>query len=138
MKIIKLIIPFLFLQTLLVSCKSNTVNLNNDIPDGIINAIKKGNASELAKYFNSNVELALAGIDDIYSKNQAELIIQDFFKNHPPRSFSMLHKGGKETSRYAIGNLSTSNGKFRVTILIKIKEGAPFINQLRIEKENGE
>ena len=134
MKIVKLIIPFLFMHILV--CASNT--LYNDIPDGIITAIKQGKASELAKYFNNNVELALSDIDDTYSKNQAELIIKDFFKNHPPTSFNILHKGGKETSRYAIGNLTTSNGKFRITILIKIKEDKSLINQLRIEQENGE
>ena len=136
MKIIKLLIPLLLIQILCFSCASNT--LYNDIPDGIIIAIKEGNASELAKYFNNNVELALSDIDDMYSKNQAELIIKDFFKKHPPTSFNILHKGGKETSRYAIGNLATSNGKFRITILIKIKEDKSLINQLRIEKENGE
>jgi len=136
MKIIKLIIPFLLIQILCFSCASNT--LYNNIPDGIIIAIKEGNANELAKYFNDNVELALSDIDDIYSKNQAELIIKDFFKKHPPISFNILHKGGKETSRYAIGNLTTSNGKFRITILIKIKENKSLVNQLRIEKENGE
>jgi hypothetical protein len=138
MKLIKLVIPFLFLQSLLLSCKSNTYTYNDDIPAGIIEAIKAGNARELAKYFQNSVELALTDIDDVYSKNQAELIIQDFFKKHPPQSFSILHKGGKETSRYAIGNLSTANGKFRVTILIKIREGVAAINQLRIEKEDGE
>jgi hypothetical protein len=136
MKIIKLIIPFLVMQILCAGCRSNI--LYNDIPDVIITAIKEGNASELAKYFNNNVELALSDIDDMYSKNQAELIIEDFFKNHPPTGFDILHKGGKETSRYAIGNLTTSNGKFRITILIKIQEDKSLINQLRIEKENGE
>jgi hypothetical protein len=136
MKIAKLIIPFVFMQILCLGCASNT--LYNEIPDGIITAIKEGKASELAKYFNNNVELALSDIDDMYSKNQAELIIKDFFKDHPPTSFNILHKGGKETSRYAIGNLTTSNGKFRITILIKIKEDKSLINQLRIEQENGE
>lgn len=136
MKIIKLIIPLLLIQILFLGSAPNT--LYNDLPDGIITAFKKGNASELAKYFNDNVELALADMDDIYSKNQAELIIRDFFKNHPPTGFDILHKGGKESSRYAIGNLSTSNGKFRITILIKIKEDISLINQLHIEKEDGE
>lgn len=136
MKIIKLTIPLLLTQILFLGFASNT--LYNDIPDGIIIAFKKGNASELVKYFNDNVELALSDIDDIYSKNQAELIIKDFFKKHPPTNFNVLHKGGKETSRYAIGNLTTSNGKFRITILIKIKEDISLINQLRIEKEDGE
>ena len=76
MKLIKLVIPFLFLQSLLLSCKSNTYTYNDDIPAGIIEAIKAGNARELAKYFQNSVELALTDIDDVYSKNQAELIIR--------------------------------------------------------------
>ncbi len=109
-----------------------------DIPDGIIQAISAGNAANLAKYFNVNVELTINRGEEIYSKDQAELILKDFFSKHVPNSFSILHKGGKEGSRYAIGNLSTTNGNFRVTILIKLKDSEPYIHQLRIEEENAQ
>ncbi len=136
MKIMKLFIPVIFIHLLLTGANVNS--LYNDIPDAIINALKEGNAAELANYFSDNVELALPDIDDIYSKNQAKLIIEDFFAKHPPKGFNILHKGGKESSRYAIGNLLTPNGEFRITILIKIKDNKTYINQLRIEEENGE
>jgi hypothetical protein len=109
-----------------------------DIPDGIIQAIKEGNAANLAKYFNVNVELTVNKGEEIYSKDQAELILKDFFSKHVPNSFNILHKGGKEGSRYAIGNLSTTNGIFRVTILIKLKDSQPYVHQLRIEEENAQ
>ena len=109
-----------------------------DIPDGIIQAIRSGNAANLAKYFNVNVELTIDKGEEIYSKDQAELILKDFFSKHVPNSFSILHKGGKEGSRYAIGNLSTTNGNFRVTILIKLKDSLPYVHQLRIEEENAQ
>ena len=109
-----------------------------DIPGGIIQAIRSGNAANLAKYFNVNVELTLSQGEEIYSKDQAELILKDFFSKHVPNSFDILHKGGKEGSRYAIGNLSTTNGNFRVTILIKLKDSQPYIHQLRIEEENAQ
>ncbi|MFO7658081.1 MAG: DUF4783 domain-containing protein [Bacteroidales bacterium] len=112
--------------------------LPQDIPDGIILAIKKGNASDLAKYINVNVELTINGNEEIYSKEQAELILKDFFTKNPVNSFSIIHKGGKEDSRYAIGNLSTLKGEYRVTLLVKIKESQPYIHQLRIEKENAQ
>jgi len=108
------------------------------IPDGIIQAIRAGNASDLAKYFNANIELTLNRGEEIYSKDQAELILKDFFLKHAPNDFSILHKGGKEGSSYAIGNLATTNGTFRVTILVKLKDSQPYIHQLRIEKEDAQ
>ncbi|MBN2214469.1 MAG: DUF4783 domain-containing protein [Bacteroidales bacterium] len=108
------------------------------VPGGIIQAIKAGNAADLAKYFNVNVELTLDQGEEIYSKDQAELILKDFFSKHAPNDFTILHKGGKEGSRYAIGNLSTTNGNFRVTILVKLKDSQSYIHQLRIEEENAQ
>jgi hypothetical protein len=106
------------------------------IPEGIILAFRAGNAEELAKHFYSNIELIILDKEDVYSKNQAEQILRKFFTDHHPASFNIIHEGGKETSRYAIGNLSTSSGNFRVSFLIKNEDGTPLIHQLRIEEED--
>jgi len=107
-----------------------------DIPAGMTDALKTGNSLQLSKYFNTSIELAIPGKEDIYSSKQAELIIKDFFTKHVPSNFTVLHKGGKEGSQYAIGNLTTSNGNFRVTLLVKLRDGKPYIHQLRFETEN--
>lgn len=107
-----------------------------DIPQAMIDALKSGNNTQLSKFFNSSIELAIPGNEDIFSSQQADLIVKDFFAKHVPTNFVILHKGGKEGSQYAIGNLSTSNGNFRVTLLIKLKENKPYIHQLRFEEEN--
>ncbi|MBN2611332.1 MAG: DUF4783 domain-containing protein [Bacteroidales bacterium] len=136
MKQIKLYLA-VFIGLLLMS--GNTTGfLPPDIPDGIILALKKGSASDLAKYINVNVELTIDGNEQIYSKEQAELILKDFFIKNPVNSFSIIHKGGKEDSRYAIGNLNTVKGDYRLTLLVKIKDNMPYIHQLRIEKENAQ
>src|SRR5512138_2939120 len=109
-----------------------------DIPEGMVDALKTGNSLQLSKYFNTSIELAIPGKEDIYSSKQAELILKDFFAKHVPSNFVVLHKGGKEGSQYAIGNLTSSTGNFRVTLLIKMKEGKPFIHQLRFEQENAD
>lgn len=106
------------------------------IPEGIILAIRAGNAAELAKHFNANIELVILDNEDVYSKTQAEQILRDFFTNHHPASFKIIFEGGKETSRYAIGSLSTSAGNYRVYFLIKNQDGTPLIHQLRIEEED--
>jgi hypothetical protein len=109
-----------------------------EIPQAVLDALKTGNSVQLSRYFNTSIELAIPGKEDIYSNKQAELIVKDFFAKHVPSNFVILHKGGKDGSQYAIGNLTTSTGNFRVTLLVKMREGAPYIHQLRFEEENAE
>jgi len=109
-----------------------------EIPQAMIDALKSGNTSQLSKFFNTSIELAIPDQEDIYSSQQAELIVKDFFAKHVPTNFVILHKGGKEGSQYAIGNLTTSNGNYRVTLLIKQRDNKPYIHQLRFEEENAE
>ena len=47
--------------------------------DEVVGALKSGNATELAKYLDDNVELTLPEKSDSYSKAQAQVIIKDFF-----------------------------------------------------------
>jgi hypothetical protein len=105
------------------------------IPDGIVTSIQSGNDAALAEFFNENVELVVQTHDDVYSKSQAQQIIAEFFKSNKPKKFSIIHQGGKEDAQYAIGNLTTNTGTFRVYFLLKNKNNSSFIHQLRIEKQ---
>jgi len=107
-----------------------------EIPNGISLALKTGNSKELVKYFNDNVEMVILDEEGIYSKTQAEMILKDFFSKHQPKSFSLLHQGGKTDAKYGIGNLVTAGESFRVYFHLKKKNGNTLIHQFRIEKEN--
>jgi hypothetical protein len=104
--------------------------------EAIVLAFRAGNAEELTKHFYNNIELIILEKEDVYSKTQAEQILRKFFTDHRPSSFNIIHEGGKETSSYAIGSLSTSSGNFRVSFLIKTQDGTQLIHQLRIEEED--
>ncbi len=107
-----------------------------DIPPKIFDAMKVGNASELAKHFNTSVELVILDKEDVYSKQQAEQILKNFFEKNKVKEFTLLHQGGKAGAQYAIGNLTTSNEKtYRVYFLVKESAGKPLIHQMRIEEE---
>ena len=125
---------FLFIGLLAVSAYSQE---NVEIPSGISMALKSGDAAQLSNYLNDNVEMVILDKEGIYSKDQAEVILNDFFKKNPPRRFSLLHQGGKTKSKYGIGNLETADQTFRVYFLLKETNGKQIIHQLRIEKENG-
>jgi len=132
MSIIKKISFALFLVSgfLFVSVDSSA-----QIPDEIILSLQTGNAKVLSGYFNDNVELVVLDNDNVYSKAQAKQIVSNFFNSFTPESFNVIHQGGKEGSKYVIGNLKTNNGSFRIYFLLKNSNGKDYIHQLRIEKK---
>lgn len=104
------------------------------IPDQIVTSIQNGDDAVLASFFNENVELVVQTHDDVYSKSQAQQIVAEFFKTNKPKQFSILHQGGPEAARYAVGSLTTNTGTFRVYFLLKSKNNISYIHQLRIVK----
>ena len=101
--------------------------------DEVINALKSGNASELAKYFDDTVELTLPDKSDSYSKAQAQLIVKDFFSNNGVRGFELKHKGTSPGGYFAIGTLQTNSGNFRTNIFMKSKSGKDVVKEIRFQ-----
>ncbi len=108
-----------------------------DLIDGISTAIRSGNPKNISKYFIENIDLKVISQEDVYSKQQAEMILKDFFTKHPVKSFTVAHKSEpKGGSQYVIGTLETENGKFRIYFLIKTTGSNTLIQQFRIETES--
>ena len=106
----------------------------NEITEQVSAALQAGNAKELSKFFKDNVDLAIGDKEEVYSSAQAELILKDFFSKNTPTSFAIVHQGmSKLGLQYAIGNLVTSTGNFRVSFYIKKTIHGQFIQQLRID-----
>jgi len=105
-----------------------------DTPQDIAAGFNQGKAELISKYFKGSVELTIDSKENVYSSTQAEIILKDFFNKNTPQSFTVLHEGGKDDSKYIIGTLKTIQGSFRITILLKTSETRPYIHQLRIEK----
>jgi hypothetical protein len=114
-----------------------TVQEQAKIPGEISIAIKAGNAAELSKYMNSTIELLLLDKEDFYKKNVAETILKDFFNEYQTKDFTIRHQGAKNDAQYAIGNLKTEKGDFRVYFLLKKVDRELLIHQIRIESDNG-
>jgi hypothetical protein len=127
----------LSVAVLMLSLISVQAQDQTKIPEGISLALKTGNASELSKYINSTVELLLLDKEDFYKKNVAETILKDFFAEYKTKDFVIRHQGGINEAQYAIGNLKTEKGDFRVYFLLKKVDQELLIHQIRIEADNG-
>jgi len=101
--------------------------------DEVVNAMKSGNASQMARFFDNSVEISMPDKSNSFSKTQAEIVLKDFFTNNPVKGFEVIHKGENAGSQYCIGTLVTKNGSFRTTIFMKQKGDLQVLQELRFE-----
>ncbi len=96
----------------------------------------KGDASKLVDYFGENIDISILGKANLYSKPQAEQVLQRFFAENPPVKFTIIHKGGgKKSAKYFIGELVDKAGKtYRVTVNSKVEGQGDIIVLLSVEK----
>jgi len=108
-----------------------------DIYEDIAKSIKSGNAKELSRFFASNVDLTILDKENMYSKAQAEVVVQDFFNKHKPTGYTLKHKSAQPGgAQYCIGELTTAGaGTYQVYYLLKNIGGAQLIQQFNIESK---
>jgi hypothetical protein len=95
---------------------SSTKSTPNSL-EGIVTVFQSGSSKELAKYFDSGIDININGNQGDYSRNQAELVMRDFFKKFPPVDFQLLHQGSNtDQIIYYIGTYKTEETVFRVFI----------------------
>ena len=85
----------------------------------IVSAIESGSSSDLARYFDSSISMNVNGQQGEYSKNQAEIVLRDFFKKNPSQGFSLIFQNENPGSLSTyIGEYSSGQGKFQVFIKV--------------------
>jgi hypothetical protein len=106
------------------------------LPNEIIQATRDGDAFDLSKFFNTKIELVLPSNSGVYSKEQAQFMMKQFFSTYPPVSFQIIHQGIRENATFAIGKYTHSKGQFRILFLAKTENDKTLIHQLRIELQD--
>jgi hypothetical protein len=111
----------------------NQVNAQNNITDDISLGFANSDQQTIAKYIGNKVEINLFDLSGVYSKAQAEMVLKDFFAKYEVQSFQLFNKNNANggPSKFAIGNLNTRNGNFRIFFILKEQEGAYFIQEMR-------
>ena len=109
-----------FLFFVILSIDNHQAHAQSTVINNVRAALRAGSSKELAKTFNATVELNFDGEKSSYSRTQAEFVIRDFLKKHPPTDFQYIHQGSsKQGLTYVIGKYSFENGSFRVLLYIK-------------------
>lgn len=103
--------------------------------EDVVNAIRNNRVTDLARYFDNFVPITINNKQEVYSHNQAEVVLKDFFDKHNPRDFTVMDNGSPDnTSKFVIGSFTSSGVKYNVYILMKLK-GSFLLQDIRFNKE---
>ncbi|WP_146194246.1 DUF4783 domain-containing protein [Brumimicrobium oceani] len=82
-------------------------------------AFSQGNAAKIMNLGTTKMLISIEGMEGVYSKSQGTQVLNSFFKNNPPKSFSFGFKGKNSgASTFAMGEYRSGN-VFRVSIKFK-------------------
>jgi len=124
------------LITALLSLQLFVAYGQTDVISQVKETIKAGSARELSKYLNQAVDVTIEGNVQTYSKAQAEFVFRDFFKQHPPNDFSIIHQGQSRGGQpFAIGQYKSGGDTYRVFMKIKATGKDQFLHEISFSKE---
>ena len=105
--------------------------------EDMVNALRSGRVVDMVKYFDNFVPITINNNQQIYSHNQAQVVLQDFFDKHSARDFAIMDNGSPDnTSKFLIGAFTEPSGvKYSVYILMKTKMGDYMLQEMRLNKE---
>jgi hypothetical protein len=108
-----------------------------ELTEDITFAFKNADQRVLSKYFGSKIEITLLEQTSVYSKSQAEMVMKDFFSKYEPLEFQLLYKNNpsSDAARFAIGQLETRSGKFRIFFILRTSEAGTYLQEMRFEQE---
>lgn len=105
-----------------------------DIRSNISRALKNGDSKSISSNFSSSINLVINREENMTSKFQAELILQDFFNQNKISDVKVISGNTQNSSnKYLIYEVQTAKKSRRILIkLIEIK-GSSYISEFRIE-----
>ena len=132
----KKLLFFLLIISSAIGVNAQSEEASKVVFENIGKAFRDGDASQLAVNFASSFDIILPGNEGTFSKQQAEMILKDFFSKNKPKGFMINHQGtSNDGSRYAIGTYRALNQSYRAYILLKSIGNKFLISQLQLEKD---
>jgi hypothetical protein len=108
----------------------------SEVINEVRETIKAGSAKELSNYLFQTVDVTIEGKVQSYSKAQAEFVFRDFFRQHPPAEFNIIHQGSSKGGQpFAIGQYKSGTETYRVFMKIKLVNRQQLLHEISFSKE---
>jgi len=129
-----LILTFLCINA--YSASRDTLNIPDisEVNDKITDAIRSGNAGQLASCFAPTIQLSVPSKKGDFSRMQAEVIMREFFSQYPPSSFTINSEGKTSgTNFYVLGSYISGSVQFKVYYVIQKSDSEITLHILKFE-----
>lgn len=103
------------------------------VVEEISSSLKVGNAKKLSNVFSNNLTLSVKKDDGTYSKFQAELLLEDFFRSNKVEQLKRLQCVNNAPNSYIVFSLKTAKSTYRVFIKLSSVNKRFQVVELRIE-----
>ena len=102
--------------------------------NGVVSALKAGNAEQVSSYFDKILDIKFPDKDEVKSigKNQASIALKSFFDNNKIKTFELSSQREMGGTMYVAGKLSNGSDGYKISIMLKTREGRPQIITIRI------
>ncbi len=97
-------------------------------------ALLKGDSKALAVMFMETIELDISSHKGKFSRNQAQMILRDWFLVNEPLSYELRQEGKTGNSVFLIGFLNCKTETFRVYIMFDGQSKQTAIHYLSLTK----
>ena len=128
---------YILLAVICLFC-ANAASAQNEVADifaPISKYMEQGDCEKLSAWFADNLELDILGAVNNCSRNQAKLIMRNFFSNYTPKHLDIIQRSGSSPMKYAVGTLDAGGEKFRIILYVKADGGKSYVEQLKISRE---
>lgn len=125
----------LFFLLLSFMLSAFTVIAQEELPEEMLSAFKKGEAEQLKPYLCDKVQFIVEGnTSEPLMRKDAVDYLKKFFGQNKPSDFSVLHKSFREDTGFFVAKLTTLSQKYRMHCLWSIMDETLHISRIRIDK----
>ena len=97
-------------------------------------ALKEGNAKKLSALFSNTVNLSIKREEGSYTKFQAELLLQEFFRSTKVNGLKVVQQANSSTTSFIVFTLTSNAKNYRVFVKFIQANNKEFkIDEVRIE-----
>jgi hypothetical protein len=116
----------------MVICAAFTVKAQD--ANNVISALKSGSADQVSDYFDKILDIKFPEKEEIKSigKNQAGIALKSFFDSNKISSFELSSQREMGGTMYITGKLTNGGEGYKLSMMLKYKEGKPQIITVRI------
>lgn len=133
--------PFLLILPILLLLSGPGVSTAQDVDaevNAVVRRLERGDAKALMVSSADRLELALFGATRRYSRAQATYVIEDFFRQYPPRRVIRVEGAGTDQAWFGSLSYEYARGSRPLDLFVRMRrEGSEWVLNELIVREEG-